>query len=858
MSGSRHPIKFSQIQKNSSNRYLFLICSRLPKTHEHLSLMPEMIRKHVSGASRMGIFPHLAADLTAWVASDLDNHDGQRDPSADVRRITEAGAALEIPVMIFSSNSGGGFHGYLFFDQPIPAVKARSLMLGLIERAGVDISNRRDKTGSFDCIFPKQDTLQGGPGNLIALPWNGRAFKERKSTLYLDSKTHEPAGESFTENLDAFEEDFRAMTEADVDALLKEMGINPTSASGRATPARGSEKLGVLIDRCAFLSHCRDDAATLREPEWYAAICLLVREYCGAALIHALSKPHPGYSYRETQEKIEHALHDQPGPLTCTKIREFWNCGRECGVTSPVHLLRRRAAGSATDSAAAESPGTDAKEPPSNKPRPRESERLVELAGDIELFHDAESRGYATVPLTGHRETVLLRGQALRDWLVRGYYLETGKPPGKQAVSDAVALLEAKARFDGPEHEVFLRVGALAGAVYIDLCTRDWQCARITAEGWDIVGDVHVKFRRSPAMKSLPLPERGGSFTDLQPFVNTDEDGFKVIVAWLVGALNPKGPYPVLAIEGEAGAGKSGVARLLRSLVDPAVAPLRSLPKEERDLAIAGSNGWGLVFDNVSALSLEMSDALCRLATGAGFATRELFTNDAEAVFGLTRPIVLNGITRVATRGDLLNRALVVTLAPISPEARRTETELQEAFDLVRPRILGALFDAVAAALRNLPAVKLPRLLRMADFCKWILAAEEALPWAPGEFIEAYAGNAFEAATSAIEADLIASAVCELLEACAAWRGTPAALLDALDGVVDDRIRKLERWPKRADSLSRRLRRLAPLLRSVGIEVLHSPRTHNGRFLELHRAQEHAPNLTPPSSCSHPDTEEAF
>ena len=106
--------------------------------------------------------------------------------------------------------------------------------------------------------------------------------------------------------------------------------------------------------------------------------------------------------------------------------------------------------------------------------------------------------------------------------------------------------------------------------------------------------------------------------------------------------------------------------------MDPNTAALRSTPRDERDLVIAATNGWLIALDNLSHLSDWLSDALCRLATGSGFATRELYTNAEEAIFAAQRPVVMNGIEEVATRGDLLDRALILYL-PTIPEAKRQD-----------------------------------------------------------------------------------------------------------------------------------------------------------------------------------------
>ena len=129
-------------------------------------------------------------------------------------------------------------------------------------------------------------------------------------------------------------------------------------------------------------------------------------------------------------------------------------------------------------------------------------------------------------------------------------------------------------------------------------------------------------------MQPLPLPVRGGSIESLAPFLNlASENDFVLVVAWLLGALRAGGPYPVLAIAGEQGSAKTVLSKLLRALIDPSVAPVRALPRDERELFIAASNGHVLAFDNLSGLPPWLSDTLCRLTSGGAFSTRRLFTD---------------------------------------------------------------------------------------------------------------------------------------------------------------------------------------------------------------------------------------
>src|ERR1700730_16489483 len=114
------------------------------------------------------------------------------------------------------------------------------------------------------------------------------------------------------------------------------------------------------------------------------------------------------------------------------------------------------------------------------------------------------------------------------------------------------------AHFQGREAETFLRTAYLDGRIFIDLCDNRWRAIEVSSAGWQIVDDPPVFFRRSPAMIPLPFPQPGGSLEALRSFLNLDRDNdegddFLLICAWLQAALRGKGPYPVLALDGEQG-----------------------------------------------------------------------------------------------------------------------------------------------------------------------------------------------------------------------------------------------------------------------------------------------------------------
>ncbi|WP_316207952.1 hypothetical protein [Bradyrhizobium sp. SZCCHNR3008] len=308
-----------------------------------------------------------------------------------------------------------------------------------------------------------------------------------------------------------------------------------------------------------------------------------------------------------------------------------------------------------------------------------------------------------------------------------------------------------------------------------------------------------------------------------------DEGSLKLVVAWLVAALRDRGPYPVLVVNGEQGTGKSVFTRNMRSLIDPSAAPIRAVPKDDRDLVVSAGNSWILAFDNLSSVPVWLADALCRLATGGGFATRMLHTDREESIFEASRPIILNGIPSLTDRADLADRAVCIHLAAIPEEERQPEDELAALFEQKRPLILGALLDAVSAALRNIAGVRLARSPRMADFVKWTTAAAPGLGWDdPEDFLSVYADNRRDVVDATFEADPVAVAVKDfilLVHPREGWNGTATELLALLNDRVTESVRRSKIWPMSAQALGNRIDRIAPLLRGKGFAI---ERRHSG------------------------------
>lgn len=320
-------------------------------------------------------------------------------------------------------------------------------------------------------------------------------------------------------------------------------------------------------------------------------------------------------------------------------------------------------------------------------------------------------------------------------------------------------------------------------------------------------------------MLALPEPVKGGHVDELRNYVNVHDEEWPLLLACLLAAYRPRGPYPVLNLHGEQGSAKSTTAKVLRSLVDPNTAPLRSEPREPRDLMIAANNGWIVALDNLSHLPAWLSDALCRLSTGGGFSTRELYSDSDEVIFDAMRPLVLTGITEVATRSDLLDRSIMLSLPTIPEHKRRPESEFWVAFQKSLPSIFGAMMTAVSEATNKITNTRITKLPRMADFALWAVAGEKSLGLESGRFLAAYGDNRAAGNEVALESSPVAAAVITFMADKTTWTGTATELLDEVEKLTDEKLRKSKAWPKSPRGLSGTLKRLAPNLRQVGVEV---------------------------------------
>jgi hypothetical protein len=452
---------------------------------------------------------------------------------------------------------------------------------------------------------------------------------------------------------------------------------------------------------------------------------------------------------------------------------------------------------------------------------------------DVELFHSDLQTAYVGIPAsTGGVINAPVGSLRSNHFVQEVYFRGTGKGLKERDRDDFNIHLQALATFEGQRHVVYVRVGGSTSDVYHDLGRDDSAVVMVTADGYMITYQPAVKLIRMSGMKDLPLPKAGGlPHSGLMKFKKVlllDDQQWPLALAFLIGALRPSGPYAFLAIEGEQGSGKSLRCELCKAVIDPGIPMRSSLPKSVQDLMIIAHHSHVIIFDNLSGITAEMSDALASLSTKAGFRTRQLYTDAEVHAIEVTRPFMLNGIGDFIRRPDLMDRAIPLRLEAMSDSDRRTEEEIRRDFEQLLPELLHDLYMAVAHGLRTIARIPPPTSIRMADAAHWLVAAEEGAGLRAGTILAA-----LENAQGTTQADLATHDMLfvelerVLMEK--DFEGRPAELLQRL---LEGRAHFIDRYfPSNPAQLSTKLRRMRSALANAGVIVEFPERTHEGRHI---------------------------
>jgi len=403
-----------------------------------------------------------------------------------------------------------------------------------------------------------------------------------------------------------------------------------------------------------------------------------------------------------------------------------------------------------------------------------------------------------------------------------------GFTPSQTSFSATLTTLKGIAIHEGDEQEVFMRCAPIDGGFILDQTNVDWTAIKVTQDGTEIVKQPEKKFIRSGTSAALPDPI-DGDFSRLWNHVNIPEYYRSLVIAYILESWRSTTPYAILELCGEQGSAKSTTHERIRQIIDPNRVPLRAAPKDVQDIFVGAANNHLASFENMSNLPEKMQDALCTLSTGGGFATRKLYSDSDESVIQVKRPVIINSISAVASRSDLIDRVIHLDLPRI--EGHRLAEDMEFEFNRDLPSILGGLFTIFTNTLRALPKIHIDNLPRMADF----VLLGEAMHQAMGigkPFKELFLENRTESLRRSLDSSPIAIAIQSYIKEHNLFTGTYKELKVLLDR---EYYQKGEGWPKSPRGLSEILKRSAPALREIGIEIVFHGHSRDGAHISIHK-----------------------
>lgn len=393
----------------------------------------------------------------------------------------------------------------------------------------------------------------------------------------------------------------------------------------------------------------------------------------------------------------------------------------------------------------------------------------------------------------------------------------------KTVVEAALDKMEDDAR-SGEHVELFHRVRVREGEILYNL--GGGKAVKVTPAKVELVDvpqkvfweDVNDEIQVTPdlSVKPTELPEL------MKPFFNIKRKRDWIHLSGFLGTsyTGISISHPALFFEGSKGAAKSTATRNVQSLVSPKTIGLLRFPTNERELGIILNREMFVAFDNLGGIKRELSDTLCQAVTGSSAVERKYYTNNETVVNSLKAILVLNGISLLSNREDLLDRTLLIHLERVESDLRKTDKELKKAFDKQKPKILGAIFNALKEVM-TMQINPISYKIRLLDYEEMAIKFCVACGWSQQEVEEAFKENSADVNKKVVEEDPTTLAILNLMERKNSMSCSATALFNQI--CTGNQLG----LPKSPNALSRKIEQLKSELAGVGITYV---KVNNGHY----------------------------
>ncbi len=409
-----------------------------------------------------------------------------------------------------------------------------------------------------------------------------------------------------------------------------------------------------------------------------------------------------------------------------------------------------------------------------------DSKKLFDLAmlkiKKLVIADNDRNEVYAVIQNNSHIETINLNSQRAIHWLcTEAMKMDSDKIPSKDLVKNVLNSMISKAQFEGAEiAKVHTRIAQSDEEIWYDLGTEDRKAIKITKQGFGITKlDLKSPLFRTPqSLQEQVLPQLENEnaldeYCDLLLISPNDRMLFKVC---LISLFLPKIPTPIIILDGPAGTFKTTTGGSIKRIVDPSGKTMEdnvsSMQKKDKDLGLQLVNRYLVCFDNVSQITQDQSDILCRSITGNSIQARKLYTDSDEVIQTIKRKIVLNGIVPNTNYPDLQTRSIKISRDIPDNVKRITEKEFNERFEKLLPHILGKCFRLLSKSLSWYKSLKydIKPKSRMADFEVWGEILSQMMGYKPNKFLNRYSEKLKEDVIESEDAYPIVTTILNLMQ----------------------------------------------------------------------------------------------